>query len=63
MFVCMLVIAASITPAIAFFSQGTVWISPVTFKNDFKPSIDTYIGDSDSDVELIGDFSFVGVNG
>ena len=59
----MLVIAASISPAIALFFQGTVWNSLVTFKNDFKPSIVIYIGDSGSDVQLVGNFSFVGVNG
>lgn len=35
----------------------------ITFENYFKPSIVIYIGDSDSDVQLVGNFSFVGVNG
>lgn len=41
MFVCMLVTAAGSTLAFAFCSQRTVWTGLVTFKNDFKSSIDT----------------------
>lgn len=41
MFVCMLVTAARSTLAFAFCSQRTVWTGLVTFKNDFKSSIDT----------------------
>ena len=66
--VSLLVTAASFILIIAIFSQRTVWINHITFKNVFKTasqvmSTEIYVETQTMTSHLFGRFSFVGVNG